>query len=59
MEEIHSEFGLSNENIIATVTDNGSNFVKAFKEFNISVVADEDENDDTEDFLVDTKFMGC
>ncbi|KAK9529991.1 hypothetical protein VZT92_011531 [Zoarces viviparus] len=49
LEEIHSEFGLSNENIIATVTDNGSNFVKAFKEFNISVVADEDENDDTEE----------
>ena len=61
MEEIHSEFGLTfhYKNIIATVTDNGSNFVKAFKEFNISVVADEDENDDTEDFLVDTKFMGC
>ncbi|KAK9533152.1 hypothetical protein VZT92_008328 [Zoarces viviparus] len=49
LEKIHSEFGLSNENIIATVTDNGSNFVKTFKEFNISVVADEDENDDTEE----------
>ena len=49
LEEIHSEFGLSNENIIATVTANGSNFVKAFKEFNISVVADENENHDTEE----------
>lgn len=30
MEQIHSAFGLSHR-ITATVTDNGSNFVKAFK----------------------------
>lgn len=35
LEEIHMEYGLSKRKIIATVTDNGSNFVKAFKEFGI------------------------
>lgn len=35
--EIHASFGLNNNNIIATVTDNGSNFVKAFKVFGIDV----------------------
>lgn len=35
IQEIHSEFGLSCGNIVATVTDNGANFLKAFKEFGI------------------------
>ena len=33
--EINTEFGLNAQNTIATVTDNGSNFVKAFKEFGV------------------------
>ncbi len=48
LEEIHLDSGLSNKNIVLTMTDNGSNFVKAFEEFNISVVAN-DENYETED----------
>ncbi|KAJ3605155.1 hypothetical protein NHX12_027205 [Muraenolepis orangiensis] len=44
LEEIHLEFGLSNEKIVATVTDNGSDFAKAFKEFNVSIVAEEDDD---------------
>lgn len=34
--EISSEFNLKQEQLISTVTDNASNFVKAFKEFGIS-----------------------
>lgn len=33
--DINSEFGLSCNQIISTVTDNGSNFIKAFKDFGI------------------------
>ncbi|KNC26038.1 hypothetical protein FF38_10758 [Lucilia cuprina] len=33
--EIHDEFNLNPINVVATVTDNGSHFVKAFKEFGI------------------------
>ncbi|XP_024085116.1 uncharacterized protein LOC112127868 [Cimex lectularius] len=35
LEEIHLEFGLSAHKIVATVTDNGANFVKAFKLFGV------------------------
>ncbi|CAH0562791.1 unnamed protein product [Brassicogethes aeneus] len=33
LDNIHAKFGLHTEKLVATVTDNGSNFVKAFKEF--------------------------
>lgn len=42
--EIHTEYGLNSNNLVATTTDNGSNFVKAFKEFGVlSEINNEDE----------------
>ena len=32
---IHKEFVLTNDKIVVIVTDNGSNFIKAFKEFGL------------------------
>lgn len=44
---IHTEYSLTNDTIVATVTDNAANFMKAFEEYNISVVnQDPDEVDD-------------
>ncbi|KYN09969.1 hypothetical protein ALC57_17907 [Trachymyrmex cornetzi] len=43
LSRIHALFGLNNEKIVATVTDNGSNFIKAFKIFGLSN-EDNDEN---------------
>lgn len=37
LDEVNISFGISHEKIVSTVTDNGSNFVKAFKEFGVSV----------------------
>lgn len=37
LENIHLSFGLKEDKIMATVTDNGSNFLKAFKEFGVKV----------------------
>lgn len=34
IEDIHTSYGISTR-VIATVTDNGSNFVKAFEEFGL------------------------
>lgn len=36
LNEIYSSYEISNNQIVGTVTDNGSNFVKAFKEFGLS-----------------------
>lgn len=33
--DIHSEYGLSRSNVVATVTDNASNFAKAFRLFGV------------------------
>lgn len=37
IDDIHSTFGLRSEKITATVTDNGSNFIKAFKEYGVNI----------------------
>lgn len=43
LEEIHTEYGLRTDTVVATVTDNASNIAKAFKEFNITVVSEEQD----------------
>lgn len=46
LEEIHSKYGLTTDTIVATVTDNASNFSKAFREFSITVVSEEQDEAD-------------
>ncbi|KAL0159066.1 hypothetical protein M9458_047142, partial [Cirrhinus mrigala] len=44
LEDIFSQYGLTAEKVTACVTDNGSNFVKAFKEYQqVESVEDEEE----------------
>lgn len=45
LHNIHAEFGLTNDKIVATITDNASNFAKAFKTFDVKgtcIVSEED-----------------
>lgn len=37
LENINLNYGLSREKLVATITDNGSNFLKAFREFGIKI----------------------
>jgi len=39
---ILGEFSLRREQVVSTITDNGSNFVKAFKEFGCDFDCDSD-----------------
>ena len=55
LDEIHNDFALTHEKIVATISDNGANFVKAFREFNIKMIhnteANEEDDDDPDDAL--------
>jgi len=39
LQDIFNEYSLLREQIVSTVTDNGSNFIKAFKEFGYDIQA--------------------
>lgn len=43
LQEINSRYGLTSTNVVACVTDNGSNFVKAFKSFGVNSINVTDE----------------
>uniref|UniRef100_A0A672KH92 HAT C-terminal dimerisation domain-containing protein n=1 Tax=Sinocyclocheilus grahami TaxID=75366 RepID=A0A672KH92_SINGR len=48
LEDIFSQYGLTAEKVTACVTDNGSNFIKAFKEYQ-PVESEEDEEKEVEE----------
>uniref|UniRef100_A0A8C2CU38 Transposase n=1 Tax=Cyprinus carpio TaxID=7962 RepID=A0A8C2CU38_CYPCA len=48
LEDIFSQYGLTTEKVTACVTDNGSNFIKAFKEYQ-QVKSEEDEEEEVEE----------
>ncbi|XP_053145227.1 uncharacterized protein LOC128342206 isoform X2 [Hemicordylus capensis] len=45
LDEVNSSFGLTHEKIVSTITDNGSNFMKAFKEFGVALRKATDDYD--------------
>lgn len=52
--EIHDQYGLNSQKIICTITDNASNFKKAFAEFGIEFETTDDESE-TYDYTDDEK----
>ena len=50
MQTIHEKFQLSTEKVRRVITDNASNFAKAFRKFGLQVVQDEEVG---EDFFLD------
>ncbi|XP_046401097.1 uncharacterized protein LOC124167254 isoform X2 [Ischnura elegans] len=71
LHNIFISFGLNNEKVATMITDNGSNFVKAFKEFGCSEIINIDSDDlpmheddsDIEELCIDLNFgsinMAC
>lgn len=52
LDEIHTEYGLSSDTIVSTVTDNASNFAKAFVEFSVTgKTSDPDEVEELDEEL--------
>lgn len=48
LSKIHDEFGINANKITCCVTDNGSNFVKAFKEFQVELIENNDDMDEND-----------
>lgn len=46
LDDTHSKFDLDRGKLVATISDNGSNFVKAFKEFGLQSVTNEEDGDE-------------
>lgn len=64
--EINNDFNLDHSNVVATITDNGSNFIKAFKEYGVQpmavsaegeVVDDPDVEEDVAQFHEITSYL--
>lgn len=51
LDSINSDFDISYKNIVATVTDNASNFCKAFKTYNVTMPVEQDTEELDEDDL--------
>ena len=50
LEDIMNEYNILLEKITSTVTDNGGNFVKAFKEYGVKINSLEMSKEDTDNF---------
>uniref|UniRef100_A0A672NZU5 BED-type domain-containing protein n=1 Tax=Sinocyclocheilus grahami TaxID=75366 RepID=A0A672NZU5_SINGR len=53
LEQIHSSYGLLNK-VVATVTDNASNFIEAFKTYQIATSESDDEEEEQEESVTFT-----
>ena len=49
-EDIMNEYNIPHEKITSAVTDNGGNFVKAFKEYGVKINSLEESKEDTDNF---------